>query len=168
MKRILLTLCLAGATACASTGPGANPASGPSSIVDVAVGDGRFTTLVAALKAAGLDQTLAAEGPYTVFAPTDEAFKALPPGTVEGLLKPEAKDKLKMLLTHHVVAAKVTADDVSGLGGADTMAGTTLGIEVDKGAVKVGGANVVAADVMGANGVIHVIDKVLIPADMNE
>ncbi|MEM7677404.1 MAG: fasciclin domain-containing protein [Myxococcota bacterium] len=165
MKRTLLTLCLASA-ACASTGSG--PASGPSSIVDVAVGDGRFTTLVTALKAAGLDQTLAAEGPFTVFAPTDEAFKALPAGTVEGLLKPEAKDKLKMLLTHHVVAGKVTADDVSGLGGADTLAGTTLGIEASEAGVKVGGANVVAADVMGANGIIHAIDKVLLPADMDE
>ena len=169
MKRILLTVCLAGATACASTqGPGSGPASSMATkgtIVDVAASDGRFTTLVAAVQAAGLAEALSGEGPFTVFAPTDDAFKALPAGTVDSLLKPENKDKLVQILQHHVVSGKVTAEMVTGLSEAATLGGTTLGIEAADGAVTVGGSKVIVADVMGSNGVIHVVDKVILPAE---
>ena len=163
MKRILLTLFLAGVTACATSGAGSMP-SGTGTVVDIAAADGRFGTLVAAIKAAGLAEALAADGPFTVFAPTDDAFKALPEGTVDSLLKPENKDQLIRILTHHVVSGQVTAEDAAGLNEAATMAGTTIAIDANEGGVMIGGAKVVDADVKGTNGIIHVVDKVILPA----
>ncbi len=133
-------------------------------IVDTAVGAGQFNTLAAALTAAGLVDTLKGAGPFTVFAPTDDAFAALPAGTVEDLLKPENKAKLTAILTYHVVAGKVTSTDVVKLSEADTVSGTKLKIKTDGGNVKINDATVTKADIETSNGVIHVIDKVLIPA----
>lgn len=132
-------------------------------IVDTAVAAGNFKTLAAALDAAGLVATLKGEGPFTVFAPTDEAFAQLPAGTVEDLLKPENKEKLTAVLTYHVVPGKVMAADVTKLDEADTVYGKAIDIEVEGGAVKVNDANVTAADIEASNGVIHVIDKVIMP-----
>ena len=132
-------------------------------IVDTAASNQAFTTLVAAVKAAGLVETLKSRGPFTVFAPTNEAFSKLPAGTVENLLKPENKNKLTAILKHHVVSGKVMAADVTGkkLSQA-TVNGTNLDIDGMSG-VLISGANVVSADVIATNGVIHVIDKVLLP-----
>lgn len=132
-------------------------------IVDTAVAAGAFTTLVAAIEAAGLVDTLRGEGPFTVFAPTDAAFAALPEGTLESLLKPENRDQLVAILTYHVVPGKVTAADVAGLSEAATVNGASIDISVNYGTVKVDGATVVQADVMASNGVIHVIDQVILP-----
>ncbi|GAA6180159.1 MULTISPECIES: fasciclin domain-containing protein [unclassified Shimia] len=132
-------------------------------IVDTAVGAGSFTTLVAAVKAAGLVHTLKGEGPFTVFAPTDEAFAALPEGTVETLLLPENKDQLVAILTYHVVPAKVMSGDIAGKKAQVlTVEGDRLNVNARNG-VKVNDAKVVSADIGATNGVIHVIDKVLIP-----
>ncbi len=131
-------------------------------IVDTAVQAGSFKTLAAALKAAGLVDTLKGDGPFTVFAPTDEAFAKLPPGTVEDLLKPENKKKLTAILTYHVVSGNVKATDVVKLKSAKTVEGRMVKINT-KGGVKVNDANVVKTDIACANGVIHVIDSVLIP-----
>jgi uncharacterized surface protein with fasciclin (FAS1) repeats len=131
-------------------------------IVGVAVAAGDFNTLVAAVKAAGLVETLQGEGPFTVFAPTDAAFKKLPEGTVENLLA--NPDKLKQILLYHVVAGKVTADKVVGLDKATTAQGSDVAITVKGDTVMVNNATVVATDVMASNGVIHVIDTVIIPA----
>jgi uncharacterized surface protein with fasciclin (FAS1) repeats len=133
-------------------------------IVDTAVSAGSFTTLVAAVKAAGLVDTLKGDGPFTVFAPTDDAFAALPAGTVEDLLKPENKDKLIAVLTYHVVPGDVRAADVVKLDSASTVQGGALSIHSDASGVQVGDANVVKTDIGCSNGVIHVIDKVLIPS----
>jgi transforming growth factor-beta-induced protein len=132
-------------------------------IVDIAVADGNFKTLVAALTAAGLDKTLAGDGPFTVFAPTDAAFAKLPAGTVESLLKPENKDKLVQILTYHVVAGKVLAADVSKMTSAETVAKLPVSIKVDMGKVMINGSTVTTADIMASNGVIHVVDSVLLP-----
>lgn len=132
-------------------------------IVDVAAGNPDFETLVAAVKAAGLAETLSGTGPFTVFAPTDEAFAKLPPGTLESLLKPENKDKLVAILTYHVVPGKVTAADVVKLDTATTVNGQAADITVTDGKVKVDAANVTATDVAASNGVIHVIDAVILP-----
>jgi uncharacterized surface protein with fasciclin (FAS1) repeats len=129
-------------------------------IVDVAVGDGRFKTLCAAVTAADLVDTLKGAGPFTVFAPTDEAFAKLPPGTVESLL--QDIPKLKTILLYHVVSGKHVAGDVVKLTEVNTVQGSALKIDASDG-VKVGGAKVVIADVAADNGVIHVIDSVLIP-----
>ena len=129
-------------------------------IVEVAVEAGSFQTLVAAVQAAGLAETLANGGPFTVFAPTDEAFAALPEGTVEALL--QDTDKLKEILLFHVVSGTVTAADVAGLESAETLQGGTLRIDTSYG-VKINDAKVVQADVMASNGVIHVIDSVILP-----
>lgn len=129
-------------------------------IVDTAVGAGQFTTLVTAVKAAGLVDTLKGPGPFTVFAPTDAAFAKLPAGTVEGLLKDPAK--LRAVLTYHVVAGKVMAKDVRS-GDAKTVNGQTVALKADGGKVMVNGANVVIADVGATNGVIHAIDSVILP-----
>jgi uncharacterized surface protein with fasciclin (FAS1) repeats len=132
-------------------------------IVDVAVENGAFTTLVAAVAAADLVDTLKSEGPFTVFAPTDEAFAKLPAGTVEMLLKPENKDKLIAVLTYHVVAGKVMAADVVNLTEAATVNGSKVKISVIDGKVMLNNATVVATDVSAKNGVIHVIDTVMLP-----
>lgn len=131
-----------------------------SNIVETAVGAGTFTTLVAAVQAAGLVDTLTSEGPFTVFAPTDEAFAALPAGTVEGLLADIPA--LTKVLTYHVVAGKVMAADVVTLTSATTVEGSDVTIDATDG-VKVNGANVVTADIECDNGVIHVVDAVLLP-----
>ena len=131
-------------------------------IVDTAVGAGTFTTLVAAVQAAGLVETLKGEGPFTVFAPTDEAFAALPEGTVEDLLKPENKDQLIAVLTYHVVAGKVMSGDLTNEMMATTVQGSDVTI-MTEGGVMVDGANVVTADIEASNGVIHVIDAVILP-----
>ena len=132
-------------------------------IVDTAVANGSFTTLVAALQAAGLVDALKADGPYTVFAPTDEAFAKLPAGTVEELLKPENIDQLKSILLYHVVEGKVMASDVSGISTATTLSGKDLAVKVEMGNVYLNDSQVVLADVEASNGVIHVIDTVLLP-----
>ncbi len=132
-------------------------------IVDTAVGAGSFKTLVAAVQAADLVETLKGKGPFTVFAPTDEAFAKLPQGTVESLLKPENKQKLVAILTYHVVPGKVLAKDVVKLTEAKTVQGSAVKIAVNKGKVSVDGANVVNTDIETSNGVIHVIDAVILP-----
>ena len=130
-------------------------------LVDVAVSAGKFKTLVAAVQAAALVETLKGKGPFTVFAPSDDAaFAKLPEGTVEGLLKD--LPKLKSILTYHVVAGRVTAADVMKLSSAKTVQGQTVAFQTN-GGVKVNGANVVTADVMADNGIIHVIDSVILP-----
>jgi uncharacterized surface protein with fasciclin (FAS1) repeats len=131
-------------------------------IVDVAVGSPDHTTLVAAVTAAGLVETLSGAGPFTVFAPTNAAFAALPAGTVENLLKPENKAQLVAILTYHVVPAKVMAADVKS-GSVPTVNGKSATINVAYGKVTIDGANVVATDLVGSNGVVHVIDKVILP-----
>jgi uncharacterized surface protein with fasciclin (FAS1) repeats len=132
-------------------------------IVDTAVSAGSFKTLAAALQAAGLVDTLKGDGPFTVFAPTDDAFAKLPAGTVETLLKPENKDQLIAVLTYHVVAGEVTAEQVVKLDSAKTVQGQSVAIATDASGVMVDGAHVVKADVMASNGVIHVIDEVILP-----
>lgn len=134
----------------------------PADIVDTAVA-AKFNTLVAAVKAAGLVETLKGKGPFTVFAPTDEAFAKLPKETLESLLKPENKDKLAAILTYHVVAGKVMATDVVKLKEAKTVNGQSVTIEVVDGAVKIDGAKVTKTDIACANGVIHIIDTVILP-----
>ncbi len=147
---------VAGLSACAM------PASDPD-IVDTAVAAGSFTTLVAAVQAAGLVDTLKSPGPFTVFAPTDEAFAALPAGTVESLLLPENKDKLVSILTYHVVSGNVPASRLSGSRGSiDTVEGTKLHFDGRNG-VKINNSNVITADITASNGIIHVIDGVLLP-----
>ena len=131
-------------------------------IVDTAVAAGSFTTLVAAVQAAGLVDTLKGAGPFTVFAPTDAAFAALPAGTVEDLLKPENKDKLVAILTYHVVPGKVMSTDLTEGMKAATVQGGEVTITLDGGA-KVNGAVISAADIQATNGVIHVIDNVILP-----
>ncbi|MGR5118298.1 fasciclin domain-containing protein [Vibrio astriarenae] len=132
-------------------------------IVDTAAQNGSFTTLVAAVKAAGLVETLKGEGPFTVLAPTDDAFAALPEGTIDMLLMPENKDKLIAILTYHVIPAKAMAEDVVKLTTAATVQGQDVMITVNGDSVMVNDATVVATDVVASNGVIHVIDKVLMP-----
>ena len=134
-----------------------------SDIVDTAVANGKFTTLVTAVKAAGLVETLKGSGPFTVFAPSDEAFAKLPKGTVEDLLKPENKAKLAAILTYHVIPGKVMAADIKGKKiGVKTVQGGEVAIDAT-GDVKINDAKVTAADVVTSNGVIHVIDTVLMP-----
>jgi transforming growth factor-beta-induced protein len=134
-------------------------------IVDTAVGAGDFKTLVAAVKAAGLVDTLKGEGPFTVLAPTDAAFAKLPPGTVTELLKPENKDKLVAILTYHVIRAKAMAADVVKLDGKSvkSVEGSPVEIKVVDGSVYVGKAKVIKTDIPCSNGVIHVIDTVILP-----
>jgi uncharacterized surface protein with fasciclin (FAS1) repeats len=133
-------------------------------IVEVAAEAGTFNTLIAAAKAADLADALMGEGPLTVFAPTDEAFAKLPEGTVEMLLKPENKDKLQAVLLYHVVEGKVMSEQVVTLTSAKTLQGDTVDISVKMGKVYVDDAQVIAADVEASNGVIHVIDAVIMPA----
>lgn len=144
-----------------STTASANAAD--KTIVEVAAGNKDFSTLVAAVKAADLAKVLGSDGPFTVFAPTNKAFKALPAGTVETLLKPENKDKLIGILKYHVVAGKVDSKAVVKLSEAKTVNGEKVSIKVKDGKVMVGKATVTKADIMCKNGVIHVIDTVLLP-----
>jgi uncharacterized surface protein with fasciclin (FAS1) repeats len=161
-----LVLACGGATPPAASGEdkgeAKTDAAAQKDIVDTAVEAGQFKTLVAAVKAAGLVETLKGPGPFTVFAPTDEAFAKLPAGTVEDLLKPENKDKLAGILTFHVVSGKVTAADAAKLTSAKTVQGQEITIDATDG-VKVNGAKVVKADIETPNGVIHVIDTVILP-----
>lgn len=132
-------------------------------IVDTAIAAGSFKTLATAVGAAGLVETLKGAGPFTVFAPTDDAFAKLPKGTVESLILPENKAKLVEILTHHVVAGKVLAADVVKLTTASTVAGKSVAIAVKDGKVKIDDATVVTADVLCTNGVIHIVDSVVLP-----
>jgi len=139
------------------------PTPAPKTIVDVAVADGRFTTLVAAVTAAGLAETLSGEGPFTVFAPTDDAFAKLPAGTLDELLKPENKQALTDILLYHVVAGSIKAADVASLSEAETVLGEKVSVKVEDGNVFINDAEVVITDVEASNGVIHVIDSVILP-----
>ncbi len=132
-------------------------------IVETAVSAGDFNTLVAAVKAADLADTLKGEGPFTVFAPTDEAFAKLPAGTVETLLKPENKEKLQAILLYHVVPGKVMAAEVVGMNSAKTAGGQSFSISQKDGGVYVDNAKVIKTDIVCSNGVIHVIDTVIMP-----
>lgn len=133
-------------------------------VVEIAAGNDDFSTLVAAVKAADLAGALSGEGPFTIFAPTNSAFEALPEGTVETLLKPENKEKLQAVLKYHVVSGKVMAADVSA-GKVKMLNGSEATITVKDGKVMIDKANVVKTDIVGTNGVIHVIDAVIIPAE---
>ena len=133
-------------------------------IVEIAASAGTFATLIAAVEAADLVATLKSDGPFTVFAPTDEAFAALPEGTVDELLLPENKDRLIQVLTYHVVPGAVMAADVVGLDEATTVQGEAIEIAVDGETVTVDGATVVQTDIRATNGVIHVIDRVILPS----
>ena len=139
----------------------AAPVNSDQNIVEIAAGNENFQTLVAAVQAAGLVETLAGEGPFTVFAPTDEAFAKLPEGTIEALLND--KEKLTAILTYHVVPGKVMAKDVVGLSSATTANGQDISIKVYDGKVMIDNATVVATDIEASNGVIHVIDSVILP-----
>jgi len=181
MKRIssLLSLVLIAAFALAACAPAPTPAPEPTKapptpvpptatpmpkdIVDTAIADGRFKTLVAAVQAAGLVDTLKGPGPFTVFAPTDDAFAKLPAGTLDDLLKPENKQKLTDILLYHVVEGKVMAADVANLTSAKTVLGKDVTIKVDMGNVYINDAKVIITDIETSNGVIHVIDTVLLP-----
>ena len=132
-------------------------------IVDTAIAAGDFKTLIAAVQAAGLVDTLKGKGPFTVFAPTDAAFAKLPAGTLDDLLKPENKDKLVAILTYHVVPGKVMAADVVELTEAETVNGAMVAVKVDGDNVMINNAEVTAVDIEASNGVIHVIDTVLLP-----
>lgn len=132
-------------------------------IVDTAIAAGTFTALVNALGAAGLVETLKAPGPFTVFAPTDDAFAALAPGTLDELMKPEKVEDLKAILTYHVVPGKVVASDLANLVSTVTLNGTELRVVAQDSAVMVNDAKVTQTDIVASNGVIHVIDKVLVP-----
>lgn len=155
---IHLSILLAGALALCLGSTVASAAD----IVDIAVA-GKFNTLVAAVKAAGLVDTLKGPGPFTVFAPTDEAFAKLPAGTLETLLKPENKEKLRSILLYHVVSGLVMADAVVKLDSAKTAEGQDVTIQVMNGKVMVNNAHVIKADIAASNGVVHVIDTVLLP-----
>lgn len=160
--KLIRTITVAALVASAMSLPVAQASEKPGDIVAVAAGAGSFKTLVAAVKAAGLVETLQGTGPFTVFAPTDDAFAKLPAGTVESLLKPENKDKLVAILTYHVVGGKVMAADVKTMM-AKTVNGQELSIKVGDGGVTVDNAKVVKTDVAASNGVIHVIDTVVLP-----
>ena len=161
MRSKLATLAVAAAAAAGLAGAPARAAE--TDIVETAIAAGQFTTLAAALDGAGLVATLKGPGPFTVFAPTDAAFAKLPAGTVEDLLKPENKARLAAILTYHVVPGRVTAADVARLEEAETVNGETVDVKADGGAVMINDARVTAADVAASNGVIHVIDTVMLP-----
>jgi len=143
--------------------PASETAATASNIVETATAAGSFTTLVAAVKAAGLAETLSGPGPFTVFAPTDDAFAKLPAGTVEGLLKPENKDKLVAILTYHVVPGVLMAKDVVGGSKLMTVQGQELSLSIDGSNVMVDDAKISKTDIAASNGVIHVIDNVVMP-----
>ena len=154
---------VAGALSANAGSHSADAGSHSADIVDTAASNEQFETLVIAVKAAGLVDTLKGDGPYTVFAPTDEAFAKLPAGTVEDLLKPENKDKLVAILTYHVVSGKIMSADIAGKTAmVETVQGSKLSVNATDG-VKVDEATVIAADIETSNGVIHVIDTVILP-----
>jgi uncharacterized surface protein with fasciclin (FAS1) repeats len=168
----LLALVLAGCGG-SSANPGSDSTADTSGseaptadLVDTAVSAGSFSTLVAAVQAAGLEETLRGPGPFTVFAPTDAAFEALPAGTVDNLLLPENRERLRAVLTYHVVSGRVLAADASGLTEAPTVNGAAapIGPSAD-GGLTIGGANIVTTDILASNGVIHVIDAVILPPE---
>ncbi len=162
MKSVI-SFALAGLVAFSASFAQAGCGTCDKSIVEVAAGNKDFSTLVAAVKAAGLVDTLSGKGPFTVFAPTDAAFKKLPKGTLEELLKPENKDKLVAILKYHVVAGKVMSKKVVELDSAKTVQGQKVKIAVKEGSVMINKAKVVKADIPTMNGVIHVIDTVILP-----
>ena len=169
MKRSVLGLAVIGLALAlvpavqAAGGCPASCAGRPKDIVDTAVAAGSFKTLAAALEAGGLIETLKGSGPFTVFAPTDEAFAKLPEGTVADLLKPENKATLVKILTYHVVPGKVLASDVVKLSSATTVEGSDVKTKAKQGNVRINKSNVVKTDIQASNGVIHVIDAVLLP-----
>jgi len=162
MKKVTITLLALAVSFVANSQAFAGCGTCDKTIVENAV-EAKFNTLVAAAKAAGLVETLSGDGPFTVFAPTDEAFAKLPEGTVESLLKPENKDKLVAILTYHVVPGNVMAKDVVKLKSAKTAQGSNVAIKVADNKVNINNAKVIKADVKSKNGVIHVIDTVLLP-----
>ena len=153
---LIIALCAIGSTAQAQS----------KDIVDLAVGNDNLKTLVAAVKAGGLVDVLKGDGPFTVFAPTDAAFAALPAGTLDNLLKPENKDKLAAILKYHVVSGRVMSTDLSNGMKAGTVQGEKVKVWIRNGTVKINDAKVVAADVRAKNGVVHVIDKVILPPNL--
>lgn len=159
MKLIIVALFL-GTASFAGNHPGSQAKA---DIVDLAVATESLSTLVAAVKAGGLVETLKGDGPFTVFTPTNEAFAALPEGILESLLKPENKDKLVQILTYHVVPGKVKSTDLKDGMKATTVEGSDIKVMVSKSGVKINDANVTTADIMASNGVVHVIDKVIMP-----
>lgn len=161
MKKTLGALIAGAATAIVVGSTAAKAAD----IVDTAVAAGNFQTLAAALEAAGLVETLKGDGPFTVFAPTDDAFSKLPAGTVESLLEPANKDQLVAILTYHVVPGNLPAAEVVKYDQAETVNGARLDIDAGSGGVKVNDANVTATDIMADNGVIHVLDAVVLPPE---
>jgi uncharacterized surface protein with fasciclin (FAS1) repeats len=162
MKILTAALVLSLFGTIAQAGGHSSAKQGPGDIVVVAAGAGSFNTLIAAAQAAELVDALKGDGPLTVFAPTDAAFAALPEGTVENLLKPENQEQLQAVLLYHVVSSKVMSTDLSGTANVETLQGATIEVVAANG-VTVNGANVVSADVAASNGVIHVIDAVLLP-----
>ena len=162
---VVLALSVGFALACGAGGgePMAQSSPAKPDIVETAVSAGSFSTLITALEGADLVSLLKGDGPYTVFAPTDQAFAKLPEGTVADLLKPENNDKLISILTYHVVPGKVMSGDVSNILLAKTVNGKGLSFNVSAGGVKIDGANIVKADIETSNGVIHVIDQVVLP-----
>lgn len=142
---------------------GRNTASRAPNIPEVARVAGQFTTLLAAVDAAGLTETLIGRGPFTVFAPTDDAFNRLPRGTVDDLLRPQNRDKLRQLLTYHVIAGRVTAARAASVRSAETVSGERVRIREDNGLLRINDAAVRIADIPASNGIIHVIDRVLMP-----
>jgi len=161
--KALKTLMFGAAVAAMAFTAGTTTRAQGKDIVDTAVAAGQFKTLAAALQAAGLVETLKGEGPFTVFAPTDEAFAKLPKGTVEDLLKPENKAKLTAILTYHVVPGKVMAADVVKVKEAKTVQGGSVKVSVMGDKVMIDNAHVVKTDIAASNGVIHVIDTVIMP-----
>ena len=162
--RTFLTSSLAFALLAVAPSALADEATSKMTVVEIAAGNDSFSTLVAAVKAADLAETLSGDGPFTIFAPTNEAFAKLPKGTLEDLLKPENKKKLQAILTYHVVGAKVMAADVKP-GEVKTVNGASFTVAVKDGKVMVDGAQVVKTDIVGKNGVIHVIDSVIMPSN---
>lgn len=157
------TAAISGALLLATTALAGNYHKEQIDIVDTAVGNGNFSTLAAALEAGGLIDTLKSEGPFTVFAPTDEAFAKLPNGTVEMLLEPENKDKLVAILTYHVIPGKVSAADVVKLDSAATANGADVKVSIREQSVFINDSRVVAIDIGASNGIIHVVDSVILP-----
>ncbi len=163
MKYRLPAVLIAAASLAAGPALAGGHSAASKDIVDTAISAGSFNTLVAAVQAAELVEALKGEGPFTVFAPTDEAFAALPEGTIDNLLKPENQEQLQQILLYHVVAGKIMAADIGSGAQPATLQGATIDVVGADSGVTVNGANVVAADVVASNGVIHVIDAVILP-----